>query len=182
MMLSKQQGSARRAHHVLDAAAAEEKTMRDRLRTHTATVVLAGVFAGALAATACGPQPPPYKPVVDVKGLMQGIVEPASDVVWDSVATIFTKDGVEERQPRTKEEWEHVRSGAMMLTEAGNLLMMPPRAKDGGEWMKFSQELVDTASVALRAAEARNVDELYRIGGIIDEACENCHKKYWPNY
>ena len=62
------------------------------------------------------------------------------------------------------------------------LLMMPPRAKDGGEWMKRSQELIDTASVALRAAESRNVDELHRIGGVIDEACENCHKKYWPNY
>ena len=20
------------------------------------------------------------------------------------------------------------------------------------------------------------------VGGLIDEACENCHKKYWPNY
>ena len=156
----------------------ESQTMRDRLRTHTATVVL----AGALAVAACGPQPPPYKPVVDVKALMQGIVEPASDVVWDSVATIFRMDGVEERQPRTTEEWDNVRNHAMMLTEAGNLLMMPPRAKDGGEWMKRAQELVDTASVALRAAEGKNVEQLLNVGGVIDEACENCHKKYWPNY
>jgi hypothetical protein len=156
----------------------DEKPVRNRMRTQTSVLVL----AVGLGAAACGSQPPPYKPVADVKGLMQGIVDPASDIVWESVATIFTKDGVEERQPRTKEEWEHVRSGAMMLTEAGNLLMMPPRAKDGGEWMKRSQELIDSASVALRAAETKNVEELYRIGGVIDEACENCHKKYWPNY
>jgi hypothetical protein len=155
-----------------------KKTARKRMRALTFVALL----AGALSAGACGPQPPPYKPVADVKGLMQGIVDPASDVVWESVATIFTKEGVEERQPRTKEEWERVRSGAMMLTEAGNLLMMPPRAKDGGEWMKRAQELVDTGAVALRAAESKNVEELYRIGGVIDEACENCHKKYWPNY
>jgi hypothetical protein len=140
-------------------------------------------LAATIGGAACrGPQPPPFKPIVDVKQLMQGIVEPSSDVVWDAVATIFTKDGVEERRPRTNEEWANVRNHAMVLTEAGNLLMIPPRAKDGGEWMTRAQELVDSAAVALRAAEAKNVDQLLQIGGVIDEACENCHKKYWPNY
>jgi hypothetical protein len=141
------------------------------------------VGVAIVAATGCGgPDPPPYKPIADVKQLMQGIVEPSADVVWDSVATIFTKEGVEERRPRSEAEWADVRSHAMMLTEAGNLLMMPPRAKDGDQWMKMAQQLVDTSAVALRAAEAHNVDQLLMIGGEIDEACENCHKKYWPNY
>ena len=135
------------------------------------------------AAAACGgPQPPPYKPVADVKQLMKGIVDPSADVVWESVATIFTKAGVEDRRPRSDEEWANVRNHAMMLMESGNLLMMLPRAKDADQWMKMSQALIDTAEVALRAAEGKNVDGLYDIGGKIDEACENCHKKYWPNY
>jgi len=135
------------------------------------------------AAVACGgPQPPPYKPIADVKQLMRGVVDPCADVVWESVATIFTKDGVEERRPRNDEEWAHVRNHAMMLMESGNLLMMPPRAKDGDQWMKMAKALIDTAEIALRAAEAKNVDGLYDVGGLIDEACENCHKKYWPNY
>jgi cytochrome c556 len=146
------------------------------------TIAMLGV-AAALASAACGgPPPPPYKPVADVKQLMQAIVDPASDVVWESVATIFTKAGVEERRPRTKEEWEKVRTHAMMLTESGNLLMMPTRAKDGGDWMKMSQGLIDTAVLALRAAEAHDADQLLKVGGDIDEACETCHKKYWPNY
>jgi hypothetical protein len=135
------------------------------------------------AVTACGgPQPPPYKPIADVKQLMQGVVDPCADVVWESVATIYTRAGVEERRPRTEQEWANVRNHAMMLMESGNLLMMPPRAKDGDQWMKMAQELVDTAERALRAAEAKNVDGLYDVGGPIDEACEHCHKKYWPNY
>jgi hypothetical protein len=165
----------------VDAAASEEHTMtlRESGRTRVALIVL----VSAIACGGCGgPQPPPFKPVADVKQLMQGIVDPSADVVWESVATIFTKDGMEERQPRTAAEWANVRNHAMMLTEAGNLLMMSPRAKDGGEWMKRAQELVDTASAALRAAEAKNVDQLLQVGGVIDEACENCHKKYWPNY
>jgi len=48
--------------------------------------------------------------------------------------------------------------------------------------MKMSQALIDTAEIALRAAEGKNIDGLYDVGGRIDEACENCHKKYWPNY
>jgi hypothetical protein len=136
-----------------------------------------------VAALGCGgPDPPPYKPVADVKQLMQAIVEPSADVVWESVATIYTKQGVEERRPRSEADWTNVRNHAMMLTEAGNLLMIPPRAKDGDQWMKMAQRLIDTSAVALRAADARNVDQLLMIGGDIDEACENCHKKYWPNY
>ena len=141
------------------------------------------LVAAPVALAACGgPAPPPYKPVADVKQLMQGIVDPSADAVWQSVATIFTKKGTEERRPHTKEEWAAVRSHAMTLTESGNLLMMPGRAKDGGDWMKFAQELVDTSAVALRAAEAKNVEALLDVGGRIDEVCERCPKKYWPNY
>jgi len=143
-------------------------------------IVCAGLAVAASAA--CGPPPTPYKPVADVKQLMQGIVEPSADGVWKSVATIFTTAGTEERRPRTDKEWAAVRSHAMTLTEAGNLLMMPSRAKDGGDWMTFAQELVDTSAAALLAAEAKDSERLLIAGGPIDEVCERCHKKYWPNY
>ena len=158
----------------MDAAGAQKQAV-----TRSAAFAL---FALVACAACGGLQPPPYTPVVDVKQLMQGIVDPSADVVWKSVATVFTKDGMDERQPRTDAEWANVRNHAMILTEAGNLLMMSPRAKDGGEWMTLARKLVDTAAVALRAAEAKNVEQLYVVGGQIDEACESCHKKYWPNY
>jgi hypothetical protein len=127
----------------------------------------------------CGQQPPPYKPVADVKQLMQGVLDPSADVVWEAVATIYTKEGVEERRPRNEEEWANIRNHAMVLTEAGNLLMMPPRARDGGDWMAMSQELIEISSIALRAAEAKNVDALFDVGGRIYDVCDRCHKKYW---
>jgi hypothetical protein len=145
-------------------------------------LAIAIVSATGLVLFGCGQPPPPYKPVADVKQLMQGIVDPSADVVWESVATIYTRAGVEERRPRNEAEWANVRNHAMMLTEAGNLLMMPSRAKDGDDWMKMSQELIDISAVALKAAEAKSIDGLYDVGGRIDEVCEKCHKKYWPNY
>jgi hypothetical protein len=153
----------------------------DLMRTKTSGFP-AAIVAGVLGFTACGPAPPPFKPVTDVKGLMQGVVDPAADGVWQSVAVIFTKGNVEERRPHTDQEWATVRGQAMTLAEAGNLLMIAPRAKDGGDWMKFAQDLVDTSAAALRATEAKDADRLLDVGGTIDDACERCHKKYWPNY
>jgi hypothetical protein len=143
---------------------------------------LLGAVLAVTASAACGPAPPPYKPVADVKQMMRGIVEPSADGVWKSVAIIYTKAGVEERRPRTTKEWDAVRNHAMTLAEAGNLLMLPGRARDGGDWMRYAQELIDTSTAALRAIEAKDYERLLVVGGPIDDVCERCHRKYWPNY
>jgi hypothetical protein len=136
------------------------------------------VLAGLVCAACGGPQPPPFKPVADVKQLMQGAVDPSADVIWEATGTIISKEGVENRRPKTQEEWDAVRNSAIVLAEAGNLLMMAPRAKDGDLWMKRSQEMIDTGVAAWKAAEARNVDQLFTIGGDIYEACSRCHQDY----
>ncbi len=143
------------------------------------TIVLGPLAAGALAA-ACSsaPAPPPFRPVADTKLLMQAVIDPTADEIWDAVRTIITENGTEEIRPRTAAEWDAVRNHAVALAESGNLLMMVPRAKDGDEWMKRAQELIDTSERAIRAAEARNADQLFTVGGEIYESCSNCHQKY----
>src|SRR5262245_63663126 len=135
---------------------------------------------GALSALGCGsgPEAPPFKPIADVKQLMQGAIDPSADVIWEATGTIISKDGVLERRPKNQEEWDAVRNAAIILTESGNLLMMNPRAKDGDAWMKRSQEMIDTGQAAWKAAEAKNVDQLFTIGGDIYEACSHCHQQY----
>ncbi len=152
------------------------------MRARRAIVVGTSLAICTIVFACGGPPPAVYKPIADVKQLMQAVVDPSADGVWESVATIFTQTGTGERRPRTEKEWAAVRSHAMTLAESGNLLMMPGRAKDGGDWMTFAKDLVETSAVALRAAEAKDVDGLLDVGGRIDEVCERCHKKYWPNY
>jgi len=139
-------------------------------------------FAACLSALAAGcsnaPAPPPFKPVADNKLLMQAVVDPMADVIWDSVKTIVTAKGTEDFRPKTEEEWTAVRNAAVALTESGNLLMLVPRAKDGGEWMKRSQELITTGEAAIRAIDAKNADRLFTVGGDIYEACSSCHRQY----
>jgi hypothetical protein len=140
--------------------------------------VLLVLSAVSFAGCGRGPEPPPFKPIVDTKLLMQAVVDPSADLVWDAVKTIDTAQGTEEIRPKTAEQWTAVRNAAITLTESGNLLMMTPRAKDGGEWMKRAQEMIDTGEAAIRAADAKNPERLFTVGGDIYEACSNCHREY----
>ena len=73
------------------------------------------------------PVVPPFNAVVDMKQLMTWVIDPAADVVWDSVGTIMTEAGTKEVAPHTGEQWDAVRNGAAMLAESGNLLMIEVR-------------------------------------------------------
>ena len=143
------------------------------MRRIVPAIAVCGLFVGC-----GGPPPPPFKPVVDTKLLMQAVIDPTADAIWDSVKSIDTKEGSQEIRPKTDEEWTAVRNAAITVAEAGNLLMLVPRAKDGGEWMKRAQEMIDTGEAAIRAAEAKNADRLFTVGGDIYEACSNCHRQY----
>ena len=138
-------------------------------------LILATVCTGCLNT----PVPPPYKPVADVKQLMQA-VDPQADIVWQSVKTVITDKGTEELGPKTAAEWLAVRNAAVLLAESGNLLMMPPRAQAGSEWMQAARALVDTSEAAIRAADARDREKLYEVGGDINDACMGCHYYYDP--
>ena len=89
------------------------------------------------------PAPPPFRPVADVKQLMASVVEPAAEVYWDAVGTIYDENGATEIEPQTIEEWDAVRNAAYVVAESGNLLMMSSRAKDGGDWMTMSQAMIE---------------------------------------
>ena len=122
--------------------------------------------------------PPPYKPVADVKLLMQAVVDPAADVVWGAVGTIDSKDGIQEIFPKDDAEWAVVRNNAVVLTESGNLLMMGTRPKDDGDWMRYCQDLIDVGARAVKAAEAKDKDAVFEVGGEIYAVCSACHEKY----
>src|SRR5262245_63288195 len=113
---------------------------------------------------ACTRQPA-FKPVASVKQLMEASVHPASEVVFESVGTIVSANGVEEIAPKNDDEWENVQNNALILAESGNLLMMGNRIKDHGDWIKMSQALIDAGAIAAKAAETKNADALFQAGG-----------------
>ena len=140
--------------------------------------------AAALAASACSngnSQRPPFKPIVDTGSLMESFIEPSADVIWLSVGTIVSAAGEEHIRPKTEEEWTKVKNAAVAVSEAGNLLMMEPRARDTDEWMRLSKAMVDTGAEAIKAAEAKDPDAVFEAGAQIYAVCSNCHAKYDPS-
>jgi hypothetical protein len=137
------------------------------------------ILIGLLGAACGGPQPPPFNAVVDNRILMQSVIDPQSWIIWNSVKTIVS-DKEEEIQPTTDEEWDAVRHASVNLAEAGNLLMMVPRAKDGGDWMTFSRSMSDKAVELMHAAEQRDPQKVFTLGGDLYETCTTCHQKYIP--
>jgi len=111
---------------------------------------------------------------------MNDILDPAADDVWGASGWVETKDGVVERGPRNNEEWIAVRNRAMTVAEAGNLLMMVPRAKDGGQWMTFARALVDKGEECVKAADAKNKQRMFDVGGELYQTCLDCHQQYLP--
>ncbi|HEY6508125.1 MAG TPA: hypothetical protein VIY56_08920, partial [Vicinamibacterales bacterium] len=96
---------------------------------------------------------PLLRPVASVDQVMDGIIIPASQRVFDAVVYV---NGELEQAPKNDDDWFNVQMQALAIAEAGNLLMMPPRAKDAGEWMTLSRALTDSAYRVAQAAEAKN--------------------------
>ena len=141
------------------------------------------VLAAALQ-SGCGDLPAPpasaVRPVLSLKQLMEWVIDPAADAVWDSVKTIITEQGTKEIAPQTQEQWDAVRNGAAMLVESSNLLMMQTRARDQGEWSAAARRLAETADKALKAAGSRDAAGVFAAGGEIYDACAACHHRYAP--
>jgi hypothetical protein len=161
--------------------------------------------SAAPAPAAAAQQGPPFQLTATIKELMDSTVDPSADGLWDSVAVIYSKSGVEDKQPRTDEEWKAVRRNAITLMEATNLLIMdgrhaaPPGTQPNeGElspseidqriganpaaFAQFAHGLREAGQKALTAIDSKNAAALMEAGGGIDEACEACHVTYWyPN-
>src|SRR4051812_15022135 len=147
------------------------------------------------------------KPLVSVKELMEYMIDPASDYIFDSVKTLIRPDGkVVEVMPKTDEDWEKLRIGAITLAEGVYLLKVQrpftpagdvnnsvgPDAtelspeqivakvnKDPVEWNARIEALRNVGLEVLDIVKKKNAKELWDASENLDEACESCHRSYW---
>ena len=137
-------------------------------------------------AVGCEKAPPQqYQPTMDMRQMMNWVLDPAADVLWGSAGAIITKEGEQDLSPTTEEGWHYVRNTAALVAEVGNLLKMPGYARttepDGPAdpaWLGFSQALTDVGGVARAAAEAQDADALFDAGAALYQVCLGCHQHY----
>ena len=113
-------------------------------------------------------QRPGIKPIATIMQLHEAMISPASDAIFD----------VGRDAPKDDRAWDAVRNNTVILAESANMLMVDGRAKDKGDWMKFSAALADAAAAALKAAQSKNLDALLEAGDQIVPVCEACHEPY----
>jgi hypothetical protein len=145
-------------------------------------LAITSTFASLLMLAACGKGPAPEQaaapaaapaaaaPVSTVtsRQIMLGLIIPAADVVWGAGSTAPADDAA----------WEKLEANAAMIAEAGNLMMTGARVVDQGEWLTDAKALVDAATAAAKAANAKNLDGVSDAGNVMYDTCDTCHKKY----
>ena len=191
--------------------------MKALRRSMHRTLAIIAVAAAALAG--CGgpiandtdseseqPNAPSIRVFASIQELMEGIVDPNADAVWDAVGVTLTPDGSVEHRPQSDEEWRQLRLHAVALVEATNLLMMAGRriVPDGGKiadegeegvlstveaenlfktqnaaFVQMAAALHDVAEKMVTAIDSRRTDEILEVGETLDQVCESCHTTFW---
>jgi hypothetical protein len=148
--------------------------------------------------------PPEYRNIATIKDIMDSLVDPNADALWDSVSTVTTKAGVAVNAPKTDADWAEERHRVIAVMEATNLLQMPGRMvaqpgekaedsnieespeeiknlidSDRASWIKYAHGLYDAASVMKTAIDSKNAKGIGDASEGLDEACEHCHENYW---
>jgi hypothetical protein len=136
------------------------------------------IIAGARTTAQAPVEATAITPVASIRQIMIGITGPATRVVLEAVGTTISASGVEERAPKTDEDWETVGNSAAAVIESGNLILMSGRAIDTGAWVEMSQAMIDAAKVSLRAVESRNTEDLFASGEALNASCDTCHERY----
>jgi hypothetical protein len=190
--------------------------LRHDVATRAAVILLAAGIAGC---SSSKPAPPaqqsgvPHaalwgdiKPVVSVKELMKYMIDPVADNVFNAVGTTVTKQGMIDIEPKTDEDWDKIRIGAVSLVEGAELLRVrrpftPPGdendsvgpnavelspaqitakvERDPVEWNARIEALRNVALETLDVVKRKDVTELWDVGENLDKACEACHRSYW---
>jgi cytochrome c556 len=146
----------------------------------------------------------PFKPSASLQEIMLSVIDPNIDPIWNAISTEVTEQGEIETRPESDEDWATLRNHAISLREASNLLVIEGRAVAhshantssheselqtdaiqvliAAQWPEFiarAHALHDAANLAIEAIDAKNVERLEEVGGIIEHSCEGCHSQFW---
>jgi hypothetical protein len=148
------------------------------LRRAAAVAACLSHLAACQRPTPSPPPPPPYNTDIPLHDLMTRVIDPTTDIVWAASGVMVDMHGEHDLSPRTDAAWAKVHDAAMVVTESGNLLLLPGRIRPGKTWTAQAQKLSALGLAAMKAADDKDKEAMLRIGGDIHDACEECHRVY----
>ncbi|MBO9579937.1 MAG: hypothetical protein J7498_03515 [Sphingobium sp.] len=117
-----------------------------------------------------------------MKEFMGHVMQNGGEGVWRWQGFVADEKGERSLFPKDDKEWEEAESGALTLAELTNLLLMPGRRIDDPKWDAAVAGVRALALKAATAAEKHDKDAFFAVGGELDEACDECHKQFIPNF
>jgi len=155
------------------------------------------------------PAAPPFLIKASIQELMDAVIDPAADALWESVSITQTVKGTVFQQPHTDEEWQEARRHAISLIEGTNLLIMDGRklvapgstvldqgtsgvlSADEGQklldskhpaFVQFASALRAAGEQMLSSIDKKDSTGMMNAGAAMDGVCESCHLTFWyPN-
>jgi hypothetical protein len=184
------------------------------MQTFAGTSRILGVIAVAALSAAAGCSSKPadtvpgdagLTPILTVKELMENIVDPQADYVFDAVGSDVGPQGIVDTKPTSDDDWIKIQRGAYVLAESSNLLKMTRKIAPDGDtnkggpgqpelsadqiaakvnenralWNSHADTLKAEALKVIEIVKARDADKLLAAGSAIDMACESCHLDFW---
>ncbi len=164
--------------------------MRARCVARILPLAGAVLCAGYLLAQAPAPA---AAPAANLNQLMRGLFFPDSNVVFATqrVDPATIKPASEPSAATDPLDgvfggWQAVENSALTIVDASDLLMTPGRTCSNGEavpinapdWIMFVDQLREAGRVAYKAAQSKNIDNMFEASDVLNTACANCHNRY----
>jgi hypothetical protein len=178
-------------------------------KSEVTAAVPASAPAAAASPVSAIPAASPFLLKASIQELMDAVIDPSADALWDSVSITQTKKGTVFHQPHTDEEWQEARRHAIALIEGTNLLIMDGRklvapgsavldqgtsgvlSSEEGEkvfdskhaaFVQFARALREAGEQMLASIDKKDSTGMMNAGAAMDGICEGCHLTFWyPN-
>jgi hypothetical protein len=114
---------------------------------------------------------------VSINALMVTLIDHSAHYLWDY--------GSMEREI-TEDEWRTVEYYAIQLAASGPLIVLGGTgAMDdvwaaSPQWLEYSRNMTNAATLALDAAQRRDQSVLLSVGDVLVASCEGCHEAFKP--
>jgi hypothetical protein len=117
--------------------------------------------------------PPRFSPkleaVAETKLVMEGV----------NKANYLGLERLLQQQPADDDTWRFIRGQALLIGEAGNLLMLrPPRSGGQEDWMRRATDLREAGANLARLASARDYDKSKAALVNVANVCNRCHQTF----
>lgn len=112
---------------------------------------------------------PRFEAVADTRLLMEGML----NTNYRSLGKLL------KNKPADRETWVFARGQAILIAEAGNLLLLrPPKGTGRDPWMKLSMEMRSRAVVVATATASKDHAKSLRALADLKASCVSCHQTF----